>query len=583
MFRLLQIDAETAAMHINCTALQKHAEVDRLWETVDAFFDYGPSFVLSGLMSENDSTEKFNAVALFSSLLHEVRHYVDLILTPFGFYRLRTAFECYVLLSQLVVSEEVKQIPIPLMSGASKVNQRMLGLSNYEGSRSEQFSKYLQSRADVICEDNQRHGGDAVLEALAFSIQAELALSVFRGDEYEKRMPYLYGSIGGTSPKQVAFNSKYRWHYAMAHRIDDNADAGTMAIVYWILFASLCGPLNEGERVLVKGLEDWNIQNTLQKFRLMDDAVPSGRLRKLYEYFERSAPKIDKTAAFNIVNEASVSLFGRGIVEELEIDIRQDKALIERLKDASDFSSRLAIDSFFAFEDLVTRREALVAEFKQNPSSFISPVPFIKRLTPEKMPHVILNYPHGLLPQDLETGHEIITDQTWEIPVIVSDCEESVRRERRLYSVLRPTKSQKICAKESWLGVYSVLAPSYKVMLYGRRYRSMLELDIMQAGLFGNREPKAVWDPIYASPDDVSEADEYYRFYGLNLQNCDICSRPSSISDTRYVSAATMRGNSPFVEEFQRTQPAIAVVLLLFVDYSGWVVCRQCGSRYKLW
>src|ERR1017187_5177079 len=112
MFRIIQIDPDTLALHLNAGAISAHSRGRDFFRFVDTIRIKG---VMDPLL-QACNTGDMALVDFGSSYLHELRHFGDLLLTPFGFYRLRTAFEFFVNLPYLVLFSK-EQIPVPLMSG----------------------------------------------------------------------------------------------------------------------------------------------------------------------------------------------------------------------------------------------------------------------------------------------------------------------------------------------------------------------------------------------------------------------------------------------------------------------------------
>jgi hypothetical protein len=187
MFRILQIDQDTLAIHVNAGELAAHPSSSDLFRLLDLMRYQGVELAIRGLIEHGSS--QFPVVEFGSSYLHELRHYVDLLLTPYGFYRIWTAFEVYLNIPSSIQSSEV--IPIPLSSGLNPVTREVIGLPpDFGTSAINAIWRPTLSRIKVINQENARYyrngeekiGGDRILEALAFIVQFELLINEFSPD-----------------------------------------------------------------------------------------------------------------------------------------------------------------------------------------------------------------------------------------------------------------------------------------------------------------------------------------------------------------------------------------------------------------
>jgi hypothetical protein len=95
VFRLIQTDPETSAIHINVGAIERHKYSQSLLACLAAVGSGRSHELIRLLFRLPDSREKAFSVAFASMMVHELKHHMDLLLTPYGFHRLRTAFSFY--------------------------------------------------------------------------------------------------------------------------------------------------------------------------------------------------------------------------------------------------------------------------------------------------------------------------------------------------------------------------------------------------------------------------------------------------------------------------------------------------------
>jgi hypothetical protein len=111
VFRLFQIDPETSAIHINVGALERHKHSDIFIATLDAFRHNRVVDLWSTVVHYPDTDERAYAILSLSQLMHELKHFLDIVLTPYGFQRIRTAFEFYRVLPHLLARKRAKNLP----------------------------------------------------------------------------------------------------------------------------------------------------------------------------------------------------------------------------------------------------------------------------------------------------------------------------------------------------------------------------------------------------------------------------------------------------------------------------------------
>ena len=230
MFRLFQIDPETSAIHVNTGAFLRHKHGTVFMACLDAFRQNKLFALWQTLWRLPDSEERAFAALFTSQLVHELRHYIDLVLTPYGFYRLRSGFEFYQIAPLLLARAHEKMI-LPLSSGLDPFFQQELDVPGYSTTFAHVIAKIAASRAEIVAAENRPHkreaglfielGGDAILEALAFGYQVDLLQHPrFNTPALRRLMPYAYESAEEVEDPQLKkeitqFDLRYRWHYAL--------------------------------------------------------------------------------------------------------------------------------------------------------------------------------------------------------------------------------------------------------------------------------------------------------------------------------------------------------------------------------
>jgi hypothetical protein len=218
MFRVIQIDPETLAIQLNAGAISAHSRGVDIFNFVDKARVDG---ILSPLLAAN-STGDMDLLSFGTSYLHELRHFADLLLTPFGFYRIRTAFEFFKNLPYLVFVSDDK-IPVPLMSGMDPITRAAIGLgAGFEKSVAYRLGSTSFSRVRVINAENHydpanssiRYGGDRILEALAYITQFEFLFQKCDTPEARHHFSSFFHLFEGSE-----FDLAYRWFIPDCHKM----------------------------------------------------------------------------------------------------------------------------------------------------------------------------------------------------------------------------------------------------------------------------------------------------------------------------------------------------------------------------
>lgn len=586
MIKVLQTDLETSAILVNAYALLQHKDGQVLPGLVSHFFSDKPKDFLNKLKGVEDPDLQARMAGFSSNLVHELRHYADLVFTPYGFYRLRVAFEFYNSILPLLSDENNHKIPIPLMSGSDPINQQRLGLGAYTSTPVKYFSDLALSRNGIIRADNRIEGlpgnigfsigGDAIMEALACRVQSEWLVNLFGTPACQKRYPHFFQDYEGSK-----FDVTYRWYGPLMHFINLKPELSTARLTHCILFASLFGSFGEG----AKYSSDLKKQSSSDG-RDIGDRLPSNRLDKLCNFFKHNPVRVseDWEIIFEEVDKACNEIWGRGLVHEVEIDINADEEMIRKFDENNPHLSNLCDDKYpvHAFRDIIETRRHLLEIFREDPVCFINPARFTAHLAQVLAPPIIWIYPQGLRSYEMPKIGDVIEICNRDISYIENQGgEKNIKKENICYSYfVHSRKANRINQMHNinaWGAVFSLMGPVYKGFLFGHRYKSMLECDTVfaLATIFNNYGEKLVWDSSYYKATDVSGPDEYFDFFDLTEAKCDSCGCIINKATSFVLSGLTVRQNSSFVEHFTKKHGQVAAYQRLEVDWSAWLICRE--------
>lgn len=600
MFRLLQIDPETLAIHVNASAISRHKKSDAMFELLRVATRANPVHALSAACGEDIDLDLLD---FGSSFMHELRHFGDLLLSPFGFYRIRTAFEFYVNFPSLLFSNSGGKIPIPLISGMDPVTRSVIGLSDdFEGQAAHQLGRTSLTRVGLINSENTFDdttgvitiGGDRILEGLAYTSQFEFLFNEYDTPEVRHYFKNFFSSYTGTE-----FDHAYRWFIPSVHQLHPNEKLPNNRLMQAILFASLCGSIP-----VMAGVRRGPTQPKDLPTRDVSQQLPSYRYHRLIDYFSkvpRPSLQFDEEAAY-LVNYACEVIFGKGMIEEIEEDISHTDHIISRYEESFDDTPHEVrqFNPVPSFSALNKYRKHVFEFFKSDVTSFTSPNTFTSETANFLRPSLIYNVSHGL--------------EAWETPpfakgnvVGLIDRQSIFAKEqeeihsRTIYSYWMPQAGDlnhelgienaeldggdglfKDTTLASLNTLYGIYAPFYRWLLFGNRYLTMSEFendDIIKA-LNLNRE-NFVIDPFYEAAQDISTPTAFFRFFGHNEMKCDICGASVAEDNCYVVSARTIRQNRGLSQHFLKGD-SDNFRFLFERDWSDWLTCKGCMERWSI-
>jgi len=604
VFRILQTDPLTSAVHVNIGAIRAHRYGDTLLECIRAVRD-GRSFELIQLLIRMpDSTERAHAIALTTGLLHELKHQADMLVTPFAFNRLRSALAFYQGLHRVAGDPSVKLI-FPL----AQVREENLDFYDAKG-MDQTFAGYLsrlvQSHFAVLQQESEPMvlpgglplmvGGDGILEALGFSVQAELAAAPgFNTRETRRVLPFAYNlddEEAAAAGPMAAIDGTYRWYFPLINAYADAPGGSEARLMQALLLASLFGSFMAGRKP--RAVDPDAPTPPEITVRDVSDLMPSVRLGQLIEAVQarfpsRRLPELGWAEAWAVANAAHVACFGKDVATALREDLESDDVHADLLgqelqaaRAAGASEEIVKVDPASAHLDLLKLRRALCDVFLADPVEYLRPFAF-----PEFVDQHLRGYLYFATPK----GDEGPFDDALTVCDGSPFVEFQVRGEtetRRIGgdtvvygSIRRKTARNPDLAPlddDPPIGLMGLFAPWYKLALNGLHYQPLCEAETHLALPKLSRLPCVTRiDTSFCDVWDVSSAAEYFRFYDLETARCDYCSRVSDQASGRMASAATLRGVQAFVDEMTRRGP-LQLHQFTQRDWSEWFLCSECQT-----
>lgn len=372
-----------------------------------------------------------------------------------------------------------------------------------------------------------------------------------------------------------------------------------------ILFASLCGSIP------VTVPPSSTLRRRQLRSRDVGEKLPSVRYHGLVGHFKESPRSSieDPDEAFELVNAACQSLFGLGIVEEIEEDLQFSQSFVEMYRQVGPEATGVAaqLDPIPMLSELTEYRRRLFNTFKSDPQLFCTSQGFYEQTAPNLRPSFIYHNSHGIhlpdgvsysrlpgqlialfdrrlrppkkslrFPEPISVAYAtwcpLVGDNGSRIEGFSTVIED---RERGIGYV----QNNQLASRQ---GVYSLLAPLFRWILYGNKSRNISEAenDRWPAAL-GLDDSRFVIDPFYEEAEDISLPDAFLEFFGRSENYCDVCGAKATATNSYLVSARTMRQNQAVVK-YYRARGADFEFQLLKLDWSDWLVCRADMERFNL-
>ena len=273
-------------------------------------------------------------------------------------------------------------------------------------------------------------------------------------------------------------------------------------------------------------------------------------------------------AVWDKVNNLAKLLFGRTIVEEIEVDIEfHEKELIQNPK----IESQNDQDMLDILTDHIKLRKDLYKILKKSPQHILDPDEYVKQTLHKVRPIPVLTFPSGV-------KSEVLTKSKWKglSSAIVNDGGLITQ-----YHWTATPKNWNFKDKigfekpEAWENLFKFLTPLAKAMLKGRNHRTCTGPDfIIMEQTLKNEGIKVIYEPEFEFPQNLRlPADVYYkmRVIDSNEALCDFCGKLLYKPDGYIL--------SPWL--FRKGENGKKILSLSNnnhneIDWSPWLCCNSC-------
>lgn len=524
--------------------------------------------LLEHLNSIEDETIKVKCIHLASSVWHEQRHFLDLILTNYGAMRIRQFFMLYVNANLLLndAQQADGKLACPLDLYDDPFRRKSRGVSALDrcivvGSESAKRKAWLRDDRKLLPTFAGRIecGGEAQLEALAYYSQYSAVQSLFGNDISLK----VQQEVTKDNPKSL----KYRWAQVIANTLglvpakSQGGSVGSVDVSFLI-------PLIYGSLMLRAWKQEQVSDSTGGTHRPLERL--SGLLIALKGKFKNFGA-ISIEDAWEIVNTTTKRMWGRTVIEELEEDYKREDAWVDEMQQ-SDYVEDSVKNVLADFHSL---RGALIGLLKDVPTAIFDP-----RLTGTSglfLPMPVLVTANGEI-GDPPTGWAQVFGYR-------DQHQPDVKWFWAVVPKVWPTPDAQaftIRDHHSWAQVLSHYTPLAKLMMNGRRHRTILgpELIFIEKFLKATIDIDLAIDPLFEYPEEVDDINAYYTLSDKTEAVCDMCNVKLKKPQGHYV--------SPWVFRYSEKNAQLAIdaygggpmgELVFLKDWSPWVLCDKCYHK----
>jgi hypothetical protein len=529
---------------------------------------FGDSTALKELIKELPEAQATRCLLLASTIWHEQRHFVDLLLTNYGSQRFRQWSSLY--LNQELLLGQAKNsggaLVCPVDAYADPVRALVAGVVNAPNALVAQGRDVRRREEELEFDRKQMSsshgylvelGGHAQLEALAYLFQIA-AMEVDFGINASARAQNLLDEVQGelrhyTWPAEIG-----RYLGLRPLEFGDSYAIGMDAIPS-VLMATLM------TRVWGQKIED-------DEFKL--PASAPGRLFAFMQYLDEhddALVGVNAETAWTRVNEIAQSLFGRSILEEFQIDLGYERENLNKIV-GEPHVSQVIKD---VFEERYLLRERLGSLLESAPATILDPVTYTEGLRDIVRPLPVQVFPHGMLEEPLEGWKRLIgysdpeggEDSSWTWAVIPDKWP--------------PGAALAVTRVPEWVEIVNYRAPLAKLMVKGRSHEKAFGPELIFAEQWlESAEIRLQFEGVFRLPSPlILDSSPLFKITAEDNGVCDICHSGVDQGNSSLISPWFFR-SSPRVAEFaMRLLGGGRPGYLRFLrDWSPWVLCTKCTA-----
>lgn len=564
MISLLGLDPTTLTLWLNPGPIETR-DKPTIQPLLAAAYRADYAGVRSTILSAGNNT--INLSYLASCVWHEQRHFLDLILTNYGAYRMRHAFNghCLAALVKLKYFGEGVLAPVDLYRDPVVCDQFKILPVSTDGP----IDRLLRQRAQfksTFAEDNQairghlgdvEFGGEAQLEGLAYLTQFGVTEAV---------LPPMLAQWAQYLNKP---GMKYTWITLLCKSLGIHPEGEAHGSLAFMNLTFLIP-------VLMAGLMCRSYGRHRESVRSL---IPVNRLHYLVEEWDKGLFSAKPPAALDVweyVNRLSRRLWGCSVVDELKHDHELEHEYVTKNLSGGVDQFELVRECHLDYHKL---RARVIQWFCDDPESFFDPRKFSDKVLPAMRPIVVVARLHPAPAATREGDHiqsfaldepgGVFGGQPFSQMIAPRDWDTRIAARGSLIrgSLMRMLQHDVAMDRRAdWIELIQHLAPIAKLITNGRRHRLMIGAEIEWAAerLRQLDGVTLVFHPSFLGPREnlAATRDIVLKFDGRKTILCDICDAQVFSEESAWL--------SPW---FKRISPSVR---------DNWMRMMRAGLRDQL-
>jgi hypothetical protein len=570
MISPVRLDPASLCLWFDLTPFKGGSESNDLFELFKAAALGPPDGVPSVLKAKPQLLDR--GIRIASAVWHEKRHFLDLILTNYGAFRMRQFFEIYLNMPAVMRAAHTSHSTLfcPLEVYADEVRSQCLGLEEVPANLRLVGRSVLNRKRNLLADqiafrsENglMQVGGEAQFEALAFLSQTAAAQEFIGVDanlEMQKAIP-----------DWQLTNTRYRWAETLGNSYGVVKPANELDAMPVTDVSLLCCFLVSS--LMMRAWNQKDAQGTL------DSSTPTRRILALFQgfaQFMQAGGELEFTpgGAWSFTNELTKRIFGRDVVKELMIDYEYEEGWCRSLEHQNLLPQAKKV--IYEYHRL---RGELISSFVQRPVAFVDSIYFSREILPSLSPTVGVFHPGGVYGEPPSGWIKVYWDQDKGMP-----------NEKALWwwgaAYLLPAATDiRFKNQHEWLTVLSDLAGIAKLLINGRAHRSAPGPELIRAEslLIDQFGITPSFEPGFDLPEMYSQIRDFYALRGTQSLACDACKLEIPYPEGFLLSPWYFRQSSKLA--------SVCVEALgggqqgehrFRKDWSPWAVCRRCYDLFK--
>jgi hypothetical protein len=512
---------------------------------------------------------RVRAAHMLSAVVHEQRHFVDMLLTNFGQSMIRQFASLLVNVPAAIKAAESQgELALPVTIYGDPVKRMILGVTANDDLA--KIAHDVRDRAHMLNPDMFEHthaktgaisiGGRAQIEALGFMTQIALLQK-----EFGLR---LAREVQEEMPDRVHMRNQYGWTALLGSALGltpaGDLPAGAFSVLMPALGALLYGTLM---------VRRWG--QTQCEVEGGNTAFAAARFDPLFVYFRstgRLARATSTREAWQVVDQACGDLFGLSAREELENDLQHEARFCEAAEDL--FGKGTAVANFLL--GVHEARLRLVALFDESPENIIDLGRYGNLLNAIDPVPIFVNPAGGVDKHEdgwvgLWRGASELGKfgkVTWSWASAPAGITSAGGRIHIVKDV------------ESWKSVVMDMIPLSKLLLRGRRQALVLGPELDHAEILLNQFGiECRYDPLLSAPIVETSSDAFWYLTARPSAICDSCSAQVARGSGHYVPAVLFRKNDRIANWLvQKFGGGEFGLFQARKDWTGWLLCDICHA-----